>query len=105
MDGPFADTTRPWKALSSGHSHDVTMEPHCLSRSFTEQGEMLQTLHRLISPERIEQTLSQADYASFFADFEEGPHNAIPQFIKGDFLTFTAPNGKPPPIPPPFVLV
>ncbi|KAK7952804.1 uncharacterized protein PG986_008532 [Apiospora aurea] len=92
-DGPFADTTRPWKALSSGHTHDVTMEPHCLSRRFTEPGdELLPTVHRLISPERVEKTLSQPDYAAFFADFEEGPHNAIPQFIKGDFLTFTAPN-------------
>ncbi|KAK8041678.1 hypothetical protein PG993_006201, partial [Apiospora rasikravindrae] len=93
QDGPFADTTRPWKALSSGHSHDVTLEPHCLSRRFLEPGDkLLPTVHRLISPERVEKTLSQPDYVAFFADFEGRPHNAIPQFIKGDFLTFTAPN-------------
>lgn len=94
MDGPFADTLRPWKAVSAGHAHDVTVAPHCLSRSFAEQPGTLETLHRLVAPERVEQTLSQADYGAFFADFEQGPHNAIPQFIKGDFLTFTAPNGK-----------
>lgn len=49
-------------------------------------------LHGLVSPARVAQTLDQPDYVAFFKDFESGSHNAIPQFIRGDFLTFTAPN-------------
>jgi tyrosinase len=95
IDGPFANTTRAWRALSEGHSHDVEYGPHCLSRGFiinNEDRTTLDMLHGLVSPARVAQTLEQPDYAAFFEDFESGSHNAIPQFIRGDFLTFTAPN-------------
>ncbi|KAJ9143377.1 Tyrosinase central domain containing protein [Pleurostoma richardsiae] len=92
LDGPFANTTRAWNALSEGHSHDVALAPHCLSRGFTTDPDLLAALQRLVSPQYVQGTLDQPDYASFFKKFEEGAHNAIPQFIKGDFLTFSAPN-------------
>jgi tyrosinase len=95
LDGPFSNSTRAWSALSEGHSHDVTYWPHCLSRGFTARtASESETLHYLISPEFVRKTLDQPDYYSFFAEFEGGAHNAIPQFIKGDWLTFTAPNGQ-----------
>lgn len=92
IDGPFANTTRAWRALSEGHSHDVEYGPHCLSRGFAQESATLEVLHDLISTARVAKTLDQPDYAAFFEDFESGAHNAIPQFIHGDFLTFTAPN-------------
>lgn len=96
-DGPFANTTRAWRALSVGHSHDVEYGPHCLSRGFRRHDDDVgaptwDKLHALISPARVAQTLDQSDYAAFYQDFETGPHNVIPQFIRGDFFTFMAPN-------------
>ena len=93
MDGPFANTTRYFLANSHGHSHETEFQPHCLSRGFL-TGPMLSSIKSLVSPSYVEQTLNQPDYSSFFKTFETGAHNAIPQFISGDFLTFTAPNGK-----------
>jgi tyrosinase len=94
VDGPFSNTTRAWSALSQGHSHDVVYSPHCLSRGFVSNPELSHKLHKLILPEHIQETLSQPDYNSFFKMFEQGAHNAIPQFLRGDWLTFTAPNGQ-----------
>lgn len=93
--GPFADMVRAYSATSSGHSHHsdhVNLQPHCLSRGFA-TGDLLEKIRPLISPQTVSDTLKQRDYFSFFAKFETGSHNAIPQFIHGDFLTFTAPNG------------
>lgn len=95
-EGPFANTLRTFSAAPGGHehvSHEVLVQPHCLSRGFRNDS-FTSTLQSLISPENVEETLSQPNYASFFQAFETGPHNAIPQFVSGDFLTFTAPNGK-----------
>nr|A0A142I737.1 RecName: Full=Tyrosinase-like protein phomQ1'; AltName: Full=Phomopsin biosynthesis cluster protein Q1' [Diaporthe leptostromiformis]AMR44289.1 tyrosinase [Diaporthe leptostromiformis] len=95
VDGPFANSTRAWRALSEGHNHDVEYGPHCLSRGFiinNDDRTTLDMLHGLVSPSRVAQTLDKPDYIAFFEDFESGPHNAIPQFIRGDFLTFSAPN-------------
>lgn len=96
MDGQFSNSTRAWSALSKGHSHNVTYWPHCMCRGFATRSASvaeLDTIHYLISPKFVEETLDQPDYDSFFRAFESGAHNAIPQFIKGDWLTFTAPNG------------
>lgn len=100
LNGPFANSTRAWKALSNGEFHDVAHEPHCLSRGFLNAGEVSESdreksfrFHSRISSDYVEKTLQQPDYMSFFKMFENGAHNAIPQFIRGDWLVFSAPNG------------
>ncbi|KAH7391524.1 hypothetical protein BKA64DRAFT_696230 [Cadophora sp. MPI-SDFR-AT-0126] len=98
-DGPFANTTRQWHAIRGGEFHSVAREPHCLSRGFLNAGmisgtdrEKSSKFHRHISPEHVEHILQQPDYLSFFKLFESGAHNAIPQFLRGDWLVFSAPN-------------
>lgn len=97
LEGPFSNTTRAWSAVSEGAYHDVELSPNCMSRGFTTSVEDLAistTLHNLVTPEYVEETLQAPDYLTFFERFEQGAHNAIPQYIKGDWLTFTAPNGE-----------
>lgn len=45
-----------------------------------------------VRPSAIEKILSLPDFESFFLALENGPHNAIPTSIHGDFMGFTAPN-------------
>ncbi|KAF4851876.1 Tyrosinase ustQ [Colletotrichum siamense] len=45
-----------------------------------------------ISPEYVNETLNASYYSSFFKRFEAGAHNAIPMFIRGEWLNFTATN-------------
>ena len=97
FDGPFANTTRAYSAISEGPHHDVEFLPHCLCRGFasaTDDKKIVEKLQALVSKDFVEETLQAPDYGSFFKKFEQGAHNAIPQFIKGDWITFTAPNGK-----------
>lgn len=93
--GPFANTTRAWSALSKGQSHNVTFWPHCLNRGIMDSTDpAAKDMYYAISPEYVAQTLDQADYDQFFRTFETGAHNAIPSLMRGDWITFTAPNGK-----------
>lgn len=65
---------------------------HCLSRGF-HAGDTLGGLPGAeVRPEAIEEVLRQPDYGSFFLALEHGPHNEIPNGIRGDFIKFTAPN-------------
>ncbi|KAH8912448.1 Di-copper centre-containing protein [Coniochaeta sp. PMI_546] len=91
--GPFANTTRAWSALSKGQSHNVTFWPHCLNRGIMDSTDpAAKDMYYAISPEYVAQTLDQADYDQFFRTFETGAHNAIPSLMRGDWITFTAPN-------------
>jgi tyrosinase len=84
-DGPFANQT----VLFFG----VENRSHCLSRGFI-HGKHLQTIFgSKVKPEALEAVLLEEDYESFNLQLEEGPHNAIPRAIRGDFLRVTAPNG------------
>lgn len=103
MTGRFAEMERAWQGLSGGHdSHDAVYEPHCLNRAFRntnpddEQASWeTEILQERISPESIQRVIDETeDYEAFFRAFEVGPHNSIPQFVMGDWLTFTAPNGE-----------
>ncbi len=38
--------------------------------------------------------MAQDSFFNFSLALEKGPHNAIPNGIGGDFLTFEAPSGK-----------
>lgn len=109
-DGPFANNTRSWVSKGDGDtsahdgSHESVYSPHCLSRGFVNKDESavvseenearIKKIHQLVSPAHVQRTLDQPDYDAFFQAFEKGAHNAIPSFIRGDWLTFSAPNGK-----------
>lgn len=71
---------------------DLSRSRHCLSRGF-ETGPKKQELQQRVSPSAVENILGQESYAEFFKALESHVHNAIPQFIRGDFLLQTAPNG------------
>lgn len=97
--GPFAGRRYAWRHLPE--KGIAEMEPHCLSRWFRdlnslEDGEndiLYRKIYDRISPEYVNETLNAAGYSSFFKKFEAGAHNAIPMFVRGEWLNFTATNG------------
>ncbi|WYZ44479.1 hypothetical protein EsH8_VII_000915 [Colletotrichum jinshuiense] len=94
----FGGNDRSWKHFPEKDT--VINEPHCLSRWFRDRASLknaedealYEKIHDRISPEYVEQTLAATDYNSFFKKFEAGAHNAIPMFIRGEWLNFTATN-------------
>ncbi|GAB1314595.1 Tyrosinase copper-binding domain-containing protein [Madurella fahalii] len=64
-----------------------TKKPHCLSRGFNFSDMPLEAL----SPDAVEKALQADTYMQFLLDIENGPHNAIPNAVRGDFYSFTAP--------------
>ena len=42
----------------------------------------------------MKELLRQQLYSNFFELLEASAHNAIPQFINGDFFALSAPNGR-----------
>ncbi|KAF4914776.1 Tyrosinase ustQ [Colletotrichum fructicola] len=96
--GPFAGRRYAWRHLPE--KGIAEMEPHCLSRWFrdrhsledAEDEVLFLKIYDRISPEYVNETLNAADYSSFFKKFEAGAHNAIPMFIRGEWLNFTATN-------------
>jgi tyrosinase len=93
-EGPFANTTRYWQAHADNklHVYNVSADPHCFSRGFA-TGDTKKRFEADITPDRVNDVLAQDAYDEFFAKLELGTHNAVPQFISGDFYFFTAPNG------------
>ncbi|KAJ3483546.1 hypothetical protein NLG97_g7283 [Lecanicillium saksenae] len=92
VDGPFANVTRHWQAKVQGGESEILSNPHCLSRGF-QTGTKKEELQSRVSQQAVENILVQDSYASFFTSLEDHVHNAIPQFVRGDFLLQTAPNG------------
>lgn len=70
---------------------DLSRNRHCLSRGF-ETGPRKEELQDRASLTAIEKILDQESHAEFFKALKNHVHNAIPQFIRGDFLLQTAPN-------------
>ncbi|KAJ3485641.1 hypothetical protein NLG97_g6771 [Lecanicillium saksenae] len=91
VDGPFANVTRHWQAKVQGGESEILSNPHCLSRGF-QTGTKKEELQSRVSQQAVENILVQDSYASFFTSLEDHVHNAIPQFVRGDFLLQTAPN-------------
>lgn len=60
----------------------------------TDSESFVEDLQYQVSPLHVAETLDQPDYDSFFESFETGAHNAIPQFVNGEWLSLTAPNGE-----------
>ncbi len=65
-------------------------EPHCLSRLFNEDW-----YGHYLNPEALAESMSKTTYTEFFLALEMRQHDIIPMGIRGDFTSFTAPNGKP----------
>lgn len=82
--GPFSDLALPF-FNSNDHIH-------CLSCGFTDGNVKGRLPGDKVQPAAIEEILRQSDFESFFMKLEKGPHNQIPNGIKGDFIKFTAPN-------------
>lgn len=87
VDGPFA-----------GHInlfYGPKDRPHCLSRGFTDgNGHKGFIDGQPLHPDRIQEILDKQDYRSFMFALEKGPHDTIPNGIRGDFFSFTAPYGE-----------
>ncbi|KAK1993426.1 Di-copper centre-containing protein, partial [Colletotrichum falcatum] len=77
-DGPFADL-RPLYYRSH-------IQPHCLSRGFTDFP------GTNVTPEVVQNSLGEKNYETFFLAVENGPHNMAPNGIRGEFFSFTAPG-------------
>lgn len=80
-DSPFKNLNPQWY----GEKYD----PHCLTRFFEEDW-----FAHYLNPEALEETMSTMNYADFFLALEMGQHDIIPLGIRGDFTSFTAPNGR-----------
>ena len=106
-DGFGGDGNKTGK-MTVGHGHCITdgpcatLEaqyydgdrlPHCLSRDFL-QGRLLARFSARLRPAALDKILQEKRCSTFFLSMEDGPHSAIPIFVRGDFSKFTAPNGK-----------
>jgi tyrosinase len=80
-------TDLPFKNLKP-HWHGDEYDPHCLTRLFEEDW-----FGHYMNPEAMEDIMKSETYADFFLAVEMGPHDIIPMGIRGDFTSFTAPNG------------
>ena len=83
--GPFADLIVLFE--------DGYTLPHCLTRAFTEEG-----FHGYsssdVQPTAIEAILDLNDFESFYEAVENGPHDTIPNMVRGGFWILTAPNRR-----------
>lgn len=84
-EGPFARLEVPY--------FEHMYQPHCLLRGF-ESDEKLMALRIALKPETLSEMLQLSEYNSLNLGLENGPHNAIPRSINGDFSLQTAPSGK-----------
>lgn len=86
-DGPFAMTLARYVGLE--------VKPHCLSRNFRNDTAIGRFTGHLIRPDLVNKYMDENDLLLFTLKLESGPHNTIPFGIRGDFLSFNAPAGKP----------
>lgn len=83
-DGPFTSLQLSFA--------DPDARNHCLSRGFQDSNFHNFSSHNL-RPQVIEQILQTSKYDLFVKAVEEGPHDIIPNMVRGDFWLLTAPNG------------
>lgn len=84
-NGPFATLQVSFAGESA--------KKHCLSRGFQDQNVHNYSGYN-VRPEALEQLLQTEDYETFYHAVESGPHDTIPNMVRGDFYLLTAPNGK-----------
>lgn len=85
-DGPFA-------GLRLRYLSDDVLS-HCLSRDFRSDNGSSHFSGYNFRPEAMSEVFRQRDFNSFLMTLENGPHDAIPLGVRGDFFFFTAPNGE-----------
>jgi tyrosinase len=93
LDGPFANSTRHWQSEKIDGSFQTLGNPRCLSRGFA-SGEDQKSFQDRVTPSWMNELLRQKLYTNFIELLEASAHNAIPQFINGDFFALSAPNGR-----------
>jgi len=85
-DGPFSD----FKPIYFNHSYI----PHCLSRGFRD-GDTVGRLSGFNAlPEAIGILLLRPTYDQFIEMVEHSVHDMVHNSVGGDFMAFTASNGK-----------
>lgn len=84
-------TTGPFANLHLSYAGHETI-PHCLTRGFETKG-LFGYSGQGVSPAALDAVLAHEDHWSFWLSVEEGPHDTIPNLIRGDFFLLTAPNG------------
>jgi len=83
-DGPFANMP-----ISYIDIHEIE---HCLLRNFRLDTSKEERVTSKLHPDRLQEIFGHQDFESFTHLLENGVHLAIPTFVRGDFLSFTAPN-------------
>ena len=86
-NGPFA-------VNYTVHYFNNTIRPHCLSRGFGRRNTPAHFESEPFSPATMQRVFQQDTFMNFTTVLENGPHNAIPNNICGDFYAAEAPNGK-----------
>ena len=73
---------------------DAHSREHCLSRGFATGAELVGNGSRC-APIEVRQLLQHSKtYDDFNLGLENGPHDAVPRVVRGDFSVFTAPAGR-----------
>lgn len=85
-DGPFSNITVQY--------YGTEQQTHCLSRKLIDKDHFDHIFGSHVNSDALQKITNEPDYASFNTKLEDGPHNAIPRTIRGDFYRVTAPNGK-----------
>lgn len=81
-DTPFKNLKPKW--------YGELYDPHCLTRWFVDKDDWFA---RYLGPSALQLVMNSSSYDEFFRALENGPHDIIPGGIRGDFSSFTAPNG------------
>lgn len=68
-------------------------DKHCLSRGFQDDN-FHNYSGRNVQPDAIEALLEVDNYEELYEGVEAGPHDTIPNMVRGDFFLLSAPNGK-----------
>lgn len=84
-DGPFSN----YQVRNTGWA----TQPHCLSRGFGRVPPFHNFSGEKLHPDVLNDALAQEDFWDFVTAVEDGPHDAIPHGVGGDFMLLTAPNG------------
>lgn len=93
MEGNFGNLTRNWQSEQTEYgTFNIINEPHCLQRDFA-TGKIKELHQKHVKSKVIEQVLDLNTYEEFYKGLEIQVHNAIPQFVMGDFAHMSAPNG------------
>lgn len=87
---PFANLQTRY--IGEQRHKGIHMVTNCLSRNFANHTSIAHFSGVALSAEHVTTLLSIDDYIGFLLAVEEGPHDAIPIGLGGDFKSMTAPS-------------